>query len=373
MNIVNSGNRFQIYGEDVRTFKELPVASYDVAFSKMSGFYLAERKDLQVTEKKIYGNLEYKTCKVMRSYKLADRNFGVLLSGQKGIGKSLFVRLLARQAINIGIPVIVVSKAVPGIETFISSIDQDCVVIFDEFEKTFAEVDNWNPQDDLLSLFDGIDGGHKLFIITCNDLDKISEYMINRPGRFHYHITIDAPSEEEVRGYLVDNVDPKYADIIENIVKLSISIDLPYDYLRAIVFEINQGYDIKEIMSDLNITRTNDIYYDVTVYMESGATFKAYSQKIDFVSSRGGATYFWVRNNETELCFETCVVTDNVKVANGKLIVDKGFQNPIFDKSDFRNLPRDQRDAAVEKANNDSIKYIELTKCPNVSVKRLDV
>ena len=40
MNIVNSGNRFQIYGEDVRTFKELPVASYDVAFSKMSGFYL---------------------------------------------------------------------------------------------------------------------------------------------------------------------------------------------------------------------------------------------------------------------------------------------------------------------------------------------
>lgn len=109
------------------------------------------------------------------------------------------------------------------------------------------------------------------------------------------------------------------------------------------------------------------------IYGEDVHTFKAYSQRMDFVSYRGRATYLYVRNNETELGFETCVVTDNVKVTNGKLIVDHGFQNPIFDESDFRKLPRDQRAAAVEKANKDAIKYIELTKCPNVSVKRFDV
>ena len=34
MNIVNSGNRFQVYGEDVKTFKELPIKSYNIEFNK---------------------------------------------------------------------------------------------------------------------------------------------------------------------------------------------------------------------------------------------------------------------------------------------------------------------------------------------------
>ena len=147
MNIVNAGNQFQVYGEDVKTYRQLPVGSYNVEFHKMRGFFLTERSDLTVTEEKIYGDSEYKVRKVMRSYYLSDRNFGVLLSGQKGIGKSLFVRLVAQKAIESGLPVIVVSSAVPGLAEFISSIDQNCVVVFDEFEKTFAKQEDWNPQE----------------------------------------------------------------------------------------------------------------------------------------------------------------------------------------------------------------------------------
>ena len=51
MNVVNSGSRFQIYGEDVKTYRTLPVGSYEVEFHKMIGFYLTSRPDLVVNEK----------------------------------------------------------------------------------------------------------------------------------------------------------------------------------------------------------------------------------------------------------------------------------------------------------------------------------
>ena len=50
MNIVQSGSRLQVYGEDVQTFKEIPVGSYDVCFNKMTGFYLSTRYDLEANE-----------------------------------------------------------------------------------------------------------------------------------------------------------------------------------------------------------------------------------------------------------------------------------------------------------------------------------
>ena len=34
MNIVQSGSRLQVYGEDVKTFKEIPLGSYAVDFLK---------------------------------------------------------------------------------------------------------------------------------------------------------------------------------------------------------------------------------------------------------------------------------------------------------------------------------------------------
>ena len=147
MNVINAGSRYQIYGEDVKTYQKLPVGTYIVNFHPMQGFSLSIRNDLTVTEEKIYGNSLYKVNKVMKSYNSVNRNFGVLLSGQKGIGKSLFVRLLAEESIKANLPVVTVTMAAPGLATFISSIDQDCVVIFDEFEKTFTMTGEENQQE----------------------------------------------------------------------------------------------------------------------------------------------------------------------------------------------------------------------------------
>ena len=358
MNIVNAGSRFQVYGEDVKTFKELPVKSYNIEFNKFIGFYLTERSDLTTNGEKIYGNSAEKVNKVLTSYKLmACRNFGVLLSGQKGIGKSLFVRILAERAISEGLPVVVVTTAIPGIADFISSIEQDCVVVFDEFEKTFKEQDNWNPQDDMLSLFDGIDGGHKLFIVTCNDLDNLSKYMINRPGRFHYHLTMTTPSQEEVEQYMRDKVDPQYETAIQDVVKLAGAVGMPYDYLRAIAFELNQGYSLKETMRDLNITKTDALKFDIKAYRKDGAVYQAWNERIDLTQRDtiwlGLSCYDDKTGRRDSLNIK--VRPYLAKLVGSEYIINEQIINPHYDPDDFWD---DDDEVAKQKAKEANEKWI---------------
>lgn len=363
MNIVSSGGHFQVYGDDVQTHDVLPAAFYNLEFHKMMGFFLTKRNEIIVNEDKIYGDTDIKTDKVMKSYSISERNFGVLLSGQKGVGKSLFVRVLARKAISANIPVIVVTTAIPGIQNFIASIDQDCVVIFDEFEKTFAKKEDWNPQDDLLSLFDGIDGGHKLFIVTCNSIEKLNSYMLNRPGRFHYHFALRAPSQEEVRSYLMDKVGSEHIDAINDVVALAGTIEMPYDYLRAIAFELNQGYSIKETMSDLNITRTDSMRFDLTIYFKNGEIYNAWSERIDVASHE----FEWVRFRtlDKHRSIDVEFIPSLAHIVNGEYIIDEKIDVQTFDESDFDYLPEDQRAAAANAANQNVPLRIVLEKIPD--------
>ena len=80
----------------------------------------------------------------------------------------MFARMLAEKGNKAGLPLIIVDMAIPGVADFISSISQECIVLFDEFEKIFREdsKDDEHPQEELLSLFDGVDSGKKLFVIT---------------------------------------------------------------------------------------------------------------------------------------------------------------------------------------------------------------
>ena len=61
------------------------------------------------------------------------------------------------------------------------------IILFDEFDKTFSGKHgggNEKAQTELLSLFDGIAMGKKLFVITCNHLTGLNDYLVNRPGVF---------------------------------------------------------------------------------------------------------------------------------------------------------------------------------------------
>ena len=368
MNIVQSGSRLQVYGEDVQTFKEIPVGSYDVCFNKMTGFYLSTRNNLEANEDKIYGNHLEKVHKVLTSFSLSQRNFGVILSGQKGIGKSLFARILAEEGIKAGLPVITVTIAIPGIADFLASIEQEVIVIFDEFEKVFACGDDYDPQTELLSLFDGIDGGKKLFVITCNEVNKLSDFLINRPGRFHYHFTIKNPTPDEVKEYMIDKLNPQYYDVIDKVISLAQAINITYDYLRAIAFEINQGYSIEETLNDLNIVKTDTIRFDAYFTFSNGLVCTAFSKELDLfnhneVSWRIYGNFSGGGNRGD--AFSTGVTVwfkpSDIEMKNGRLILSPENVAFRFD-TDYYDDDDERTKAQIDKFKNVTIEKVVFQK-----------
>lgn len=303
MNVVASSGRYQIYGESLETFDHLPVATYTICFSKQSGFWLQKHIDLDPKEDAIYGKHYKRVEKILRGYEVSNRNFGVILSGKKGIGKSLLARLLAEESIKRGYPVIIADAAIPGIADFLSSIEQQIVVIFDEFEKVFAKTDGYDPQVELLSLFDGIDNGKKLFVITCNNPKDLNEYLINRPGRFHYHFEISCPTAEEVRQYMNDKLGEGFEVEIEKTIKLASITDITYDCLRAIAFDLKLGYTIEETLQDLNINYDNNSYFDLVIRLSNGWVLSSYSKRIDLYSKEDTSIRVYHDKNDYFLCF----------------------------------------------------------------------
>ena len=191
-------------------------------------------------------------------------------------------------------------------------------------EKSFKENDDYDPQAEFLSLFDGVDGGKKLFVITCNEVGNLNEFLINRPGRFHYHFTIGNPTPEEVTEYLIDKLDPTYYDAIEKIVKLAQAINITYDYLRAIVFELNQGYSVEETLSDLNIVKTDSIYFDVFVTLSNGMTYNAMNVELDLFSKKEKGIYLYPsrRNDDDYPDGSLYLIPSDIKNENGQLYID---------------------------------------------------
>lgn len=244
MKAISIGARYEIYNDSLKAYDALPAKTYTVHFAQMSGFYLEERTDLTVKET-VYGVHTKKAQKVLSSFTLFERNMGVILSGDKGVGKSLFARCLCAQAVSAGYPVIIIDQFIPGIATYIESIDQEVVFLFDEFDKTFGDIraaeNEVNPQSRLLTLFDGISEGKKLFIITCNSLYRLNDYLVNRPGRFHYHFRFDYPTPDEISAYLTDKLGSQDRAEIEKVVLFSKKVSLNYDCLRAIAFELSLG------------------------------------------------------------------------------------------------------------------------------------
>lgn len=288
MKAIKIGNKVEIYNDMVKTFDELPPKTYMVRFAKLSGFYLEEYADIAVNEEKVYGGQHEKAKKVIEAYQRFDRNLGVILSGDKGIGKSLFARLLSVQAVKQNIPVLVVDKYITGIASYLERIDQRVMIVFDEFDKTFGGVKplegESEPQTEMLGLFDGMSQGKKLFVITCNEIRRLNDCIVNRPGRFHYHFRFDYPSEGEIRNYLMDKLDKRYYDEIDMIVEFSRKVDLNYDCLRAIALEVNYGEKFNTAIHDLNILNLTQDKYDVAVHFKGGRVIGAQGKNIDFFS-----------------------------------------------------------------------------------------
>lgn len=296
MKIIQSGYNYKVYDDGLTVHGALPAFAYTVSFSPQSGWSLNRYADIEIKEK-VYGIHQKKVNKVLSSFQAFNRNLGVILSGDKGIGKSLFSKMLAKSAMEQGYPLIIVNKYIPGIASFIQSIEQEIVVLFDEFDKTFSNKtdEGTSSQAEMLTLFDGIAQGKKLFIVTCNDLYNINSFLVNRPGRFHYHFRFDYPKEEQIREYMQDKIKPEYYGEIDKVINFARKINLNYDCLRAIAFELNLCGDFDEAISDLNILRTFGESYTIIAVLSNGERLSV-NRKIDMWDP--DSVYIEMENNE---------------------------------------------------------------------------
>lgn len=267
MHIVESGKRYRIFNNAITTYDQLPPKTYRVDYDPETRiFSLLEAHDFEIPETKIYGQHLDKVKKVLNSMDKMNRNLGVILSGDKGIGKSLFSKCLGLKARKKGIPVILVNEYHEGIANFLEEIEQTVMILFDEYDKTFDEKKH-NCQAEMLSLFDGVSAGKKLFVITCNEIQSLSQHLINRPGRFHYHFRFLYPTADEIRDYMEDKLDKQYYDEIENVIAFSVRMNLNYDCLRSIAFELNNGLKFQQAINDLNIIRISQ-YKNIKIIVE---------------------------------------------------------------------------------------------------------
>lgn len=305
MKAIKVGSNYEIYDDSIQSFDQLPAKTFRVCFSKMTGFYLEEIQNIRITEK-LYGVHLEKAEKVLKTFSVFDRSLGVILSGDKGIGKSAFAKLLSSIAMQRGIPVVVVDTFYPGIASYIDKIDQEVVILFDEYDKTFGGVKTADGDSDaqsgLLTLFDGLSVGKKLFVVTCNDLRSISSYMVNRPGRFHYHFRFEYPTSPEIVQYLSDKLQPEYHSEIQKVVSFAQRVDTNYDCLRAIAFELNTGSSFEEAVKDLNIIHLDRSRYDLYLYFEDGVVMNSLNMYIDmFRAGEAETAYFYDTNGENLL------------------------------------------------------------------------
>lgn len=264
---MKTANRTKVVNsKNVNVAEGLPVGTYVAGFNPDDGYYLTDAPDF-VLPKKTYGSPKQDVERVFRSYTDRKASTGVLLVGAKGSGKTLLSKMISIEGARRGMSTIIVTSQLcgDGFNQFIQSIDTECVIIFDEFEKVYDSV----HQPYLLTLFDGLYASKKLFVLTSNDKHKIDSHIFNRPGRMYYFLEYDGLNEDFIREYCADVLLDKNG--VEDVVKLSVIYDqFNFDLLQAICEEMNRyGERAKEVIRFLNAKpEIGTSYYEVSAFDE---------------------------------------------------------------------------------------------------------
>jgi len=243
--------------DDDQVIDKLPPAIYTIC-QDLSGFYLSLVSEKFDVPEKIYGSTPARVKKILKTYDDRPRSTGVLMSGDKGSGKTMLSSLLSNEMLERGKPVILVERpyAGPAFIEFINNIGE-CVLFFDEFAKVFDKVndedDDNKTQNSLLSVFDGAHTIKRLILLTENETYNINTYMLNRPGRIYYHFKYSKLEEDMVREYCKAQKIPE--NIIQAILlRIDSSREFSFDALKAVTEEyLRFGEDIVEIFNNLNI------------------------------------------------------------------------------------------------------------------------
>jgi hypothetical protein len=178
------------------------------------------------------------------------QNTAVLLAGDKGTGKSIMAKVIASES---GLPIIVVDSKYPEqrLNLFFKQFTTPVCVIFDEIEKNYK---TWR----MLDFFDGIEATtKKLVLMTCNKLNDVSEYMLDRCSRVRYLRTYRAESNYVYLDDLITSIGVKNPTEVRQFCIDNIAIP-SIDNLKAFITEVkvleDEESSLATILSTMNIT-----------------------------------------------------------------------------------------------------------------------
>lgn len=271
---------------------ELPVGTYLLNYDQVRGFYLSEVDDFKLPAK-TYGKEIERHKRIVNTFLSRPASTGVILAGEKGAGKTLLSKRVSIElAKEHGIPTIIVNAPHSGDEfnQYIQSITQPAMIFLDEFEKVYEG----KSQDALLTVLDGTMQSKKLFVVAINEVHRMNQYMLNRPGRFFYVFNYSGVAADAIREFLEDNLKDKsriesvmtYAQLFRN---------FTFDMLTAVVEEMNRYNEpVREVLKYLNVSMQygGGDFYEVMHVEIKNDDGKNYTWDEDSVKTKRSAKAF---------------------------------------------------------------------------------
>lgn len=365
---MSANNNYTQINPDFIIEKNLPVGVYNMLMTKM-GPKLEKFKDKFEFDYKLYGLQEKFINYILKTYENTTGNLGVLLNGTKGTGKTVTAKILAN---NFNLPILLFKNFEDYNDTmleFVSKIEQDCVILLDEYEKMFSEKD-----PTIIRLMDGLYNNkyRKIFILTTNNL-SINDNMLSRPSRIRYIKQFGNLDFDTINEYLDDNLeDASLKDETLNLID-TLSI-ITIDILKSLTLEINiHGKDaFANIKEMFNITtkaycyNTFYAYVGKNEYLENKSEFtiEQFIKDIDAYKKPDKNGNFGYRNDKTNTfdigmatienytCFNDLTESDifdhdkiiKINRENNVIIVDHRssyifykINNPDYSPSMFKN------------------------------------
>lgn len=255
--ILKIGNFYSVTEESYEIHENLPLGVYQLT-KRLDGEYdLIKIKDLSLPNK-LYGDLSI-VDKWIKSFNTFDKNLGILLSGLKGSGKTIYAK---KFCIDSKRPVILINEPISGegFNRILSAKELNGSIIFiDEYEKIYNDRDKENL---LLSILDGQVDNHLAFVLTVNESSLVSSNIINRPGRIKYLKSFGSLDFDTIDQVIQDRLDNQKHkdDLVSSLKKLDF---ITYDILNTIIDEINIFDEPASICcKNLNLSR-EDVYVKV--------------------------------------------------------------------------------------------------------------
>lgn len=237
----------------VKMDKEIPRAIYSIGFNDQSReLFLKHVKPSFNFNYKIYDLDNKFVDRVVKTFKNIKNNLGILLTGIKGTGKTVMAENICNE---LQLPVILVDYYWPMLPDFLSSFQQNVIILFDEYEKMVSEHEDFS----ILGLMDGVLNSEykKVFLLTSNTL-HVNENLLARPSRIRYLKTfsnLELPVIMELINDLL--VEKQHKD---NLILYISGLELiTVDIVKSIIEECNIHNSPSEDFQDFfNVKKAND-------------------------------------------------------------------------------------------------------------------